>query len=64
MSEKTYTIKQVAELVNESDHTIRFYCKEGLFPFAKRDRNNVRRFTELTWKGWKSSFVFGTPGCH
>ena len=51
MSEKTYTIKQVAELVNESDHTIRFYCKEGLFPFAKRDRNNVRRFTESDLEG-------------
>lgn len=46
-----YTIKQVAEIVGESDHTIRYYCKEGLFPFLTRDKNNVRRFTEEDLEG-------------
>ena len=46
-----YTIKEVAEKVGESDHTIRYYCKEGLFPFLTRDKNNVRRFTEEDLEG-------------
>lgn len=41
-----YTIKQVAEKSGVSEHTIRFYAKEGLFPFLKRDKNNVRLFSE------------------
>ena len=49
--QKLYTIKEVAEIVGETDHTIRFYCKEGLFPFLTRDKNNVRRFTEEDLEG-------------
>ncbi|MDE7223540.1 MAG: MerR family transcriptional regulator [Acetatifactor sp.] len=41
-----YTIKQVAEKMRVSEHTVRFYAKEGLFPFIKRDKNNVRLFSE------------------
>lgn len=41
-----YTIKDIARITGESEHTIRYYCKEGLFPFATRDKNNVRRFSE------------------
>lgn len=41
-----YTIKQVAEKMGVSEHTVRFYAKEGLFPFLKRDKNNVRLFSE------------------
>ena len=40
-----YTIKEVAAQAGESEHTIRFYCKEGLFPFLTRDQNNVRKFS-------------------
>ena len=32
-----YTIKEVAAEVGESEHTIRYYCKEGLFPFVVRE---------------------------
>ena len=46
-----YTIKDIANIVGESEHTIRFYCKEGLFPFATRDKNNVRKFTEADIEG-------------
>lgn len=46
-----YTIKEVAEIVGESDHTIRYYCKEGLFPFLTRDKNNIRKFTEEDLEG-------------
>lgn len=48
---KMYTIKEVAQIVGESDHTIRFYCKEGLFPFLTRDKNNIRKFTEQDLEG-------------
>lgn len=45
------TIKEVAERCGESEHTIRYYCKEGLFPFTTRDKNNVRHFTEQDMEG-------------
>lgn len=45
------TIKEVAKAVKESEHTIRYYCKEGLFPFLTRDKNNVRKFTEEDLEG-------------
>lgn len=46
-----YTIKEVATAVGESEHTIRYYCKEGLFPFLIRDKNNVRKFSEADLNG-------------
>ena len=46
-----YTIKEVAAKVGESEHTIRYYCKEGLFPFLTRDKNNVRKFSEVDLEG-------------
>lgn len=45
------TIKEVASRVGESEHTIRYYCKIGLFPFLVRDKNNVRKFTEEDLEG-------------
>lgn len=46
-----YTIKEVAKIVGESEHTIRYYAKEGLFPFLTRDKNNVRLFSEADLEG-------------
>jgi len=45
------TIKDVAKEMNISEHTLRFWSKEGLFPTLGRDKNNVRTFTEddLQW---------------
>lgn len=42
-----YTVKQVAEKMGISAHTLRFYDKEGLFPHVSRDANNVRLFSEV-----------------
>ncbi len=46
-----YTIKEVAEKLDISEHTIRFWAKSDFFPFIKRDKNNVRLFSEddLNW---------------
>ncbi|WP_163192216.1 MerR family transcriptional regulator [Clostridium thermarum] len=41
-----YTIKQVAERLNISEHTLRYYDRQGLMPFLKRDSNGIRCFTE------------------
>lgn len=45
------TIKDVAKEMNISEHTLRFWAKEGLFPSLSRNKNNVRTFTEddLQW---------------
>ena len=46
-----YTIKEVAKLMNVSEHTLRFWAKSGLFPGVKRDANNIRQFSDhdLGW---------------
>ena len=46
-----YTIKEVSEKTDVSEHTLRFWAKSGFFPFIKRDENNIRQFSEsdLEW---------------
>ena len=46
-----YTIKEVAEKMDISEHTLRFWAKSGFFPFITRDKNNIRQFSEqdLVW---------------
>ncbi len=46
-----YTIKEVADKMEVSEHTLRFWAKCGFFPFVKRDKNNIRQFSEddLAW---------------
>ena len=46
-----YTIKEVADKMEVSEHTLRFWAKSGFFPFLQRDNNNIRRFSEndLDW---------------
>lgn len=46
-----YTTKQVCDQVGISYETLKFYCKEGLVPNIKRDKNNYRKFDEknIAW---------------
>lgn len=46
-----YTIKEVAKIMDVSEHTLRFWAKSGFFPSVVRDSNNVRLFSE-TDLGW------------
>ncbi|MGL4570567.1 MAG: MerR family transcriptional regulator [Clostridium sp.] len=43
--------KEVCERVGISYETLKFYCKEGLVPNVKRDKNNYRIFDEknIAW---------------
>ncbi|MGG3468472.1 MerR family transcriptional regulator [Neobacillus pocheonensis] len=43
---KTYTISEVAEELNLTVYTLRYYDKEGLMPFVERTSNGTRRFKE------------------
>lgn len=38
------TVKEVAKLLNMTEHTVRFYTDKGLVPSVKRDKNNKRLF--------------------
>ena len=40
------TTKEVCEQVGISYETLKFYCKEGLVPNVKRDKNNYRVLDE------------------
>ncbi|MDO4558059.1 MAG: MerR family transcriptional regulator [Planctomycetia bacterium] len=46
-----YSVGEVAEMMRISIHTLRYYDKLGLFPFLRRDENNVRLFSDfdLRW---------------
>ena len=46
-----YTIKEVAKKMDISEHTLRFWTKSGFFPFIKRNKNNIRLFSDndLDW---------------
>jgi DNA-binding transcriptional MerR regulator len=46
-----YTIKEVTIKTGISAHTLRFYEKEGVVPFVKRDKNGNRIYDEenLKW---------------
>lgn len=46
-----YTVKEVSEKMDISEHTLRFWAKSGFFPFVQRDKNNIRQFSEndLSW---------------
>ncbi|MDT3427642.1 DNA-binding transcriptional MerR regulator [Paenibacillus forsythiae] len=41
-----YTIGQVAEKSNLSIHTLRYYEKEGLLPFIKRNGSGIRIYED------------------
>lgn len=45
-----YTVKQIAKLMNMSEHTVRFYTDKELLP-CKRDKNNHRIFDDesINW---------------
>ena len=46
-----YTIKEVAQKMDVSEHTLRFWAKSGFFPFVKRNEYNIRLFSDndLGW---------------
>ena len=46
-----YTVKEVAQIMKISAHTIRYYDNEGLIPFVSRTQSNARMFSEydLSW---------------
>lgn len=48
---KVYTVKEAAEKMDISEHTLRFWAKSGFFPFIKRNKNNIRLFSDddLNW---------------
>lgn len=46
-----YTISKVAEKMNLTPSTLRYYDKEGLLPFVARTKSGIRTFTDtdLQW---------------
>ena len=48
---KMYTVKEIAKLLNMTEHTIRYYTDMGLVPTLKRDKNGNRLFDEES-KNW------------
>lgn len=42
----TYSISQAAAMMGTTPSTIRYYDKNGLLPFVKRDQNGRRAFVD------------------
>ncbi len=51
MNKEWYTIKQAGEKTGLSEHTIRYYDKEGLLPQLKRTQSGIRKFSQndIAW---------------
>ncbi|MDN4494432.1 MerR family transcriptional regulator [Ureibacillus aquaedulcis] len=43
---KTYSISEVAKILNLTVYTLRYYDKEGLMPFIERTSSGIRMFKE------------------
>lgn len=46
MDTMPYTIKEAAEIMNVTPTTLRYYDKQGLFPFMERRESGYRIFSE------------------
>ena len=46
-----YTVKEIAECLGMTEHTVRYYTDMGLVPSLKRDKNGNRLFDEES-KNW------------
>lgn len=46
-----YTVKEVAQRLDLTEHTVRYYTDKGLVPNVHRDKNNNRLFDEesINW---------------
>ena len=53
LTDKTpkYTVKEVAEMLDMSTYTIRYYENVGLIPFVNRTEGNIRMFSDyaVSW---------------
>jgi len=45
MPTKTYSVKEIAQLIGISEHAVRYYTDEGLVPTVQRDERGYRVFT-------------------
>jgi DNA-binding transcriptional MerR regulator len=41
-----YNVKEVAKMLELTEHTVRYYTDKGLVPNVKRDKNNNRLFDD------------------
>jgi DNA-binding transcriptional MerR regulator len=46
-----YTVKEVSNLLDLTEHTVRYYTDKGLVPDLQRDKNNNRLFNDdaINW---------------
>ena len=56
-----YTMKEVCQIVGWSYETLKYYCKEGLIPNVKRDKNNYRVFDENNIEPFKDNRMDYAP---
>ena len=46
----TYTIGEMAKLLDVAPSTLRYYDKEGLLPFMERTENGIRIFKDSDYE--------------
>ena len=62
-----YTIKEVADKMEISEHTLRFWAKSGFFPFVKRNKNSLyaggkeNEWRSIIWRRRWSAGARGAP---
>ena len=58
----SYTIGQMANLLNVSTSTLRYYDKEGLLPFIERSKSGIRIFKDSDYEWLKIIECFKKNG--
>lgn len=58
----SYTIGQMANLLNISPSTLRYYDKEGLLPFIERSKSGIRIFKDSDYEWLKIIECFKKTG--
>lgn len=58
----SYTIGQMANLLNVSPSTLRYYDKEGLLPFIERSKSGIRIFKDSDYEWLKIIECFKKTG--
>ncbi|RKL66232.1 MerR family transcriptional regulator [Salipaludibacillus neizhouensis] len=42
----SFTVKEVSKITDVTPYTLRFYEKEGVLPYVKRDKNGFRTYSQ------------------
>lgn len=59
----SYTVGEMAKMLNTTPSTLRYYDKEGLLPFVGRSVSGIRMFTDTDYEWLQVIGCLKKPVC-